>query len=235
MIRVTRILAVASLSLALVAMVPDAQAQPKRSSRMGASASSAMRSPARSSSPSRISAPSTRGSNRSSRPGRSSMSPSRNPIGSRPQSNYPGSGAGILGDVLRQGLEARLGDRGYDKRNDWFDYLRDREDARSDAFRDALIADMIVRVVGIIASTSPQQTPILAPAPRVAVPAPGHYETRRVVVREGYWQSEEVWVPEAVDPATGVVVEGHYEIHKRWVPEVYEETQVWVPHQTPLP
>lgn len=231
--RFSRSAAIGVLALMLMAIAPDAQSQSSKSSRMGSSRSS-LGSPSRSLgrssgtaarglSRSRAVSPSYRTPSRGARPGRIATPPR---AGDRSSPSY-GRGGSALGDILREGLNDRAYDR--DRGRDLWDYLGDREDARADAYRDALIAETIVRVVGIIASNTMQ------PPPPHAAPAPaGHYETRRTLVREGYWESQQVWVPEQRDPTTGVVVEGHYQVHKRWVPEVYEETQVWVPHQTPL-
>ncbi len=241
--------ATALVALALVTFIPQAQADSTRSSRMGANRGSAVRSVGRSVNRSHSTGISQRSrsgspglSHRSfGRSGRSDTPSFGNRDSSRSFNGYQGAGRGALGGLLREGLQQRLGDGnrygGYgDGRGArLFDYLEDREDARSDAYRDAMIADSIVRIVGIIATAPRTQARYVAPGPYVAAPSPGHYETRRVIVRAGYWQEEQVWVPEWQDPSSGSVVAGHYETHKRWVPEVYEETQVWVPHQTPVP
>jgi hypothetical protein len=110
------------------------------------------------------------------------------------------------------------------------EYYRDREKEYRDANRDAMIANAVVNVVGIIAATQAQKyaqpAPVYAPAPVASAPA-GHYETRRTVVQDGYYATERVWVPEYRD-GSGAIVEGHYENHRRWVPPVYQETEVWV-------
>lgn len=115
-----------------------------------------------------------------------------------------------------------------------YDYRR-HDDDMADAYRDAAIANAVVGLVGILvnAAVQPQPvavaTPAYTAAPVVVQPA-GHYEVRRTLVREGYYEATQVWVPEYLDQATGTIIAGHYETHKRWVPPVYQETQVWVVH-----
>jgi hypothetical protein len=111
------------------------------------------------------------------------------------------------------------GNQGYGG-SPWGYYDRHREaEAYADAYRDAAIANAVVDVVGILVSNSQ--------ARRVAEPA-GHYVTQRRVVKEGFYETYTVWVPETYDSKTGEYIEGHNETRRRWVPEVYEETQVWV-------
>lgn len=135
---------------------------------------------------------------------------------------------------------------GYGHPDAYYGYKADKEYA--DAMRDAAIAGAVGNVVSAIvtsqsvrtqppvyvqsapAYTQPapvyQQAP---PAPVYVQPSPmGHYETRREQVGGGYYERQQVWVPESVDPRTGNVVEGHYETVKKWVPEVIQETRVWV-------
>lgn len=111
------------------------------------------------------------------------------------------------------------------------------DDDVADAYRDAAIANAVVNLVGIAvtAATQPRvaavaQPVAVAPAPVAVVqPAPrGYYETREVVVSEGYYEDVRVWVPEVRDSRGRVVQEGYYEIRKRWNPPVHEYRPVWV-------
>ena len=135
---------------------------------------------------------------------------------------------------------------GYGNPDAYYGYKGDKEYA--DAMRDAAIAGAVGNVVSAIVSSQSVRTPVpvyAQPAPVYAQPAPtyvqpapapvyvqpsplGHYETRREVVGGGYYQREQIWIPESTDPQTGNVIEGHYATAKRWVPEVVQETRVWV-------
>jgi hypothetical protein len=85
----------------------------------------------------------------------------------------------------------------------------------------------VVGLVGIIAdAATADRRPVYA-QPVNSAPA-GYWETRRVLVQEGGYESRRVLVPEQRDPNTGEIIEQHYEVRKRYVPPVYEETQVWV-------
>ncbi|NUM54877.1 MAG: hypothetical protein HUU46_14620 [Candidatus Hydrogenedentes bacterium] len=118
-------------------------------------------------------------------------------------------------------------------------YQHKSNEEYADAMRDAAIANAVGNVVSAIVSSPSVRTPVPAyvqqapvytqPAPAYVQPSPtGRYETRREVVGGGYYEREQIWVPEARDPRTGYIVEGHYETVKRWVPEVIQETRVWV-------
>ncbi len=132
-------------------------------------------------------------------------------------------------DALRDG---RYGN-GY-RGHDLGDYLRDRYDDRhgyrhdggdyADAYRDVGIANAVVSLVGILANTATQQQP------RYAAPQPvARYETHKVLVKEGHYVQEKVWVPEIFDPRTGRQSGGgYYETRSRFVPPVYEERTVLI-------
>lgn len=61
--------------------------------------------------------------------------------------------------------------------------------------------------------------------------ATGHYETRKVLVRSGYYEDYRVHVPAAYDPVTcRRIRRAHYETRTRWVEPVYEYRKVWVEH-----
>lgn len=152
---------------------------------------------------------------------------------------YPGYGA-------PGGYGAYGANSAYPYYNSYYHHKSQEEYA--DAYRDAAIANAVGNVVSAIVSSPSVRTPVPAyvqqtpvytqPAPVYTQPAPaqtyvqpnplGHYETRREQVGGGYYQREQIWVPEARDPRTGNIVEGHYETVKRWVPEVIQETRVWV-------
>lgn len=128
-----------------------------------------------------------------------------------------------------------------------YNHHKSQEDY-ADAMRDAAIAGAVGNVVSAIVQ-SPAitgQTPVYvqrqpvysqpapvytqpAPAPTYVQPSPlGHYEKRREVVGGGYYEREQVWMPESRDPQSGNIVEGHYVTVKKWVPEVVQESSVWV-------
>ncbi len=126
---------------------------------------------------------------------------------------------------LRQLSE--FADRARSRHDDYRDRHRrhdaDREYRRTQ--RDAIIANAIVDVVGIIANSSTYARPPVYTAP---APTYGHYEIHRVLVREGYYEQSQVWIPDRYDPVRRVTVLGHYETRQRYVPPVYEERRVWV-------
>ncbi len=117
----------------------------------------------------------------------------------------------------------------------YYDHYAYRADR---AYADAIVDAAIIGSVGnVVSSIIDSGRPVIAAppvvvsqAPVVALP-PGHYEIRKVRVGGGYYEQSKVWVPERLDPQTGVTTEGHYEVQRRWVPEVWEDQQVWVqPH-----
>lgn len=158
-------------------------------------------------------------------------------------SNYAGlnSGTPIL-DALRgsnYGNQGNYGDLGsvlneLGRVRNQYNYRenqRKREEEYLKLERTQMITNAVVGVVGILAASQAQQRyaqpqAYCAPAP---VPA-GHYETRRTLVKDGYYATQQVWVPELRDPTSGAIIDGHYETHRQWVPPVYQETQVWVTH-----
>jgi hypothetical protein len=157
----------------------------------------------------------------------------------------PGRSSVSLGDIVG-GLQdaARNRDSGYYGRNngyyDWpYGYGRHDDPGRSiaDAYRDVGIANALVNLVGIIANsplTNPQPQPYYQGQPQPyyqTQPQPaGHYERRQVLIKDGYYEDYQVWVPEYQDSRTREIVAGHYETHRRWVPPVYGYQDVWVPN-----
>lgn len=121
-------------------------------------------------------------------------------------------------EQLLQGLSDYLGAYGNGGSGNPFDYYENRDREYAKAMRDAAIADAVVRVVGIIAESAVRERE----APR------SQYQTQRVLVQEGHYETVRVWVPEYQNER-GDVIEGHYEQHRRWVPPVYQETEVWAP------
>ncbi|NUM56358.1 MAG: hypothetical protein HUU46_22195 [Candidatus Hydrogenedentes bacterium] len=70
------------------------------------------------------------------------------------------------------------------------------------------------------------------PKIQVEVKTPGHYERQRVMVREGYSESYQVWVPkERYGFLNLKKVPGHFETRTRWIPPTYEYRDVWVPER----
>jgi len=121
-----------------------------------------------------------------------------------------------LNDLLngwdRYGRSDRHGDRGG---YPWEHSRHDRDDAYADAYRDVGIANAIVNLVGVIVSSS-QTYPAYAPQPAERV------VREKVLVREGYREDYQVWVPDHEDAQTGDLVRGHYETRSRYVPDEYE-------------
>ncbi len=151
------------------------------------------------------------------------------------------------------GRSSRYGDwRGFNPYGG-HDRYYDSDKAYAEAFRDAAIANAVASVVGVIA-TAPYGAygrgygsvyavpygrpgavavappiPVAPAAPPMAyAPPAGHYETERVLVREGHYEEYQVTVPDMRDARTGDLVRGHTEIRQRYVPEVWQERQVWV-------
>jgi len=120
-----------------------------------------------------------------------------------------GRGLGVLGNALRNA--PRYGYGRQDRYNDEY----------ADAYRDVGIANAVVNLVGIMVSARQQCRP-QRPA--------GHYQRQRVLVKGGYYEQYQVWIPPVYDRHTGEKVGGGYhETRTRWVPDVYEEREVWVP------
>lgn len=141
-------------------------------------------------------------------------------------SGYGGNyGRGDLGDVLSELGRAR-------DRYDYRESQRKREEEYLKLERTQMITNAVVGVLGLLAASQAQQrAPVYAAPPTVCAPVPtGHYETRRMLVKDGHYVAQQVWVPEYRDPASGAVIDGHYETHRQWVAPVYQETQVWVTH-----
>ncbi len=103
----------------------------------------------------------------------------------------------------------------------------------ADAYRDAAIANAVVGLVGVLVNAHVQERAMRTAVPVAAAPVQpaGYYATQRTVVREGYYENRQVWVPEHPDPTTGAVIQGHHELHRVWVPPVYQESQVFVSAQ----
>jgi hypothetical protein len=70
------------------------------------------------------------------------------------------------------------------------------------------------------------------PEVRVKIEEPGHYERQRVLVREGYYETYNMWVPKERKGFLGLKkIPGHYEARQRWVAPQYEYRDVWVSHR----
>ena len=236
-----RILSLASALVFLGGLMPAMNASAQH--RSATAGRPTMRSPQPS--PSRVlagaanrssgrSAPSGLGSSRGSNLGAAlsnGLSRSRsNGLGnSRSLGNGIGNGA-ILNQLSRQWGNGGYGDGGYgyggNRGPGYYNYRAAEEYA--DAYRDAALANAAVGLVGVLVGAAVQAD---RPQYTTAVPAQpaGHYETRRTLVREGYYESRQVWVPEQVDPRTGEIIDGHHETRRTYVQPVYEETQVFVP------
>lgn len=106
--------------------------------------------------------------------------------------------------------------------DDYFDpYRRHDEDEMAKAYRDVGIANAIVNLVGVIATIDANQ--------RVQRPAGGRYVQEKFIIKEGYYEEYEVWVPDTFDERTRETIKAHTEVRQRWVPEVYGYRDVWVP------
>src|SRR5690606_40177315 len=108
-------------------------------------------------------------------------------------------------------------------------YRREREEEYLKSERTAIIANAVVGIVGALAQG--QQGYVASAPPPVVYQAPapaGFWQTQRVEVQPGRYQSQRVWVPDQVDPRTNTPIVGHWKEHQVWVPPVYQETQVWV-------
>lgn len=143
----------------------------------------------------------------------------------RPGAGGLGSGA-LLNELVNRGGAGYPGNAGYRGR-DYYNYRA--ADAHASAYRDAALANAAVGLVGVLVNAAVQQQALRTQP--VAVQPAGHYETRRALVREGYYETRQVWVPDQIDARTGETILGHYETRRLWVAPVYEETQVFVPAQ----
>ncbi len=114
---------------------------------------------------------------------------------------------------------------------DPYRWQHDAAEEYADAYRDAAIANAVVGLAGVLVNAHVQQQALRTAPPVVAVQPAGQYVTQRTLVREGYYENREVWVPEHPDPVTGAMILGHTEIQRIWVPPVYQESQVYVPAQ----
>jgi hypothetical protein len=225
-----KLLSVASALIFLGGFMPAMDAAAQRGSRAATAGRPSVRAPQ--SSPSRSISDAShrvndnRGASRfSSPPGRGNTSGSHS---YRPGTGGLGSGA-LLNELVNRGGGGLYGNNGYRGR-DYYNYRA--AEAQADAYRDAALANAAVGLVGVLVNAAVQEqalrTQPVAACPVVTQPT-GHYETRRSLVREGYYETRQVWVPEQVDPHTGEIILGHHETRRLWVPPVYEESQVFVP------
>jgi len=156
-----------------------------------------------------------------------------------PRGGYQGLIDPALLGQLAQYYNLPGGGYGY-QYDDLYRHLYGYENRASKDYRDAAIASAIVNMVGMLAATAIQQQPGAGLPVAVGPPASGPvlqapvavspgpaYERQQVVVREGYYETAEVWVPEYQD-ANGTTVEGHHEVLRRWVPPVYETREIRV-------
>ena len=127
-------------------------------------------------------------------------------------SGYPGSRSGS--DFLSE-LGYRLDQAQRDS------YHRSHEEREYRAYRDAMIANTVVQVVGMITSAQQPQ--------RTCAPARPIHEVRQVVVEEGHYERYKVYIEPVHDSRTGAKIDGgYYETRTRWVPPRYEERLVLV-------
>lgn len=156
-----------------------------------------------------------------------SPSPSRSGGLGRDLGSLGGNRSGTAANYGNNALGALLGDflnNGYGYGRGFDPYAGEKAHAK--AYRDAAIANAVVNVVGILATSHQQQQQVAVyadPAPR------GHIERQRMLVQEGRTEEYRVWIPEYTIPATGEVVVGHHETRRREIAPVYEEREVWVP------
>ena len=148
-----------------------------------------------------------------------------------------GSSASSFGQALSSALAGRPGAPGYAGSGSGSDFLselgyrldqaqrdshrRSHEDREYRAYRDAMIANTVVQVVGMITSAQQPQ--------RTCAPARPIHEVRQVVVEEGHYERYKVYIEPVYDSRTGAKIDGgYYETRTRWVPPRYEERLVLV-------
>ncbi len=169
-------------------------------------------------------------------PGRASTSSRTRRPGGQTGTPRLGSSSGAKGfGRLAEGLISEIASRhgggsGYGDFGGFGGYSH--RDQYAKAYRDVGIANAVVNLIGIIATTHQQQRQTVAP-PRPS----GHYEQQRVVLKEAHYETYQAWVPEIYDSRTGRKIGGGYhESRTRLVPEVYGYRDVWVgngpPHAT---
>ncbi|MCH7959329.1 MAG: hypothetical protein IID08_04335 [Candidatus Hydrogenedentes bacterium] len=57
----------------------------------------------------------------------------------------------------------------------------------------------------------------------------GHYESRQVLVRDGYYEEYRVHVPARYGHHGVLIERAHHETRSRWIAPVYRSERVWVP------
>ncbi|MEK7793245.1 MAG: hypothetical protein AAB353_01880 [Candidatus Hydrogenedentota bacterium] len=107
------------------------------------------------------------------------------------------------------------------------DYAYRRDNEYIKAQRDAVIANAVVNVVGIIADASGrsrQSYPAHTPS--------GSFVQERIVLEPAHYETERVWVGPLFDPHTGRQLGGgFYETRTHYVPETYGLRDVWIPRE----
>lgn len=140
-------------------------------------------------------------------------------------------GRGISPETLRNvgswlndsGVLNQVAGSGYGGYGDGFRDYRHHSgmDSAARAYRDVGMANAIVNLVGIVATTA-AQTSNVRPA--------GYYAREKVIVQPSHYESVRVWIPEIYDPRTGQKTGGgYYETQTQLVPEVVEYRDVWTP------
>lgn len=57
----------------------------------------------------------------------------------------------------------------------------------------------------------------------------GHYESRQVLVRAGYYEKYQVHTPAEYDHHGVLIERAHHHTRSRWIEPIYRTEQVWVP------
>lgn len=238
-LKITRMALILAAPLVLGAQPASAQVRMPAGASLGRSIGSA----AVASQASRLGTASRAGSaaSRSIRPGPSPIGKGSAPRGSAMSGAGRSIAGSLAGEAGKYGLNpygggyGGLGYGNYPLLNSllYEDSRASAEREYAKAYRDASIANAVVGLVSVVAlsaqanrAPAPYATQVSsAPVQYVQEPV---YEEMKVLVKDGYYESFQVWVPETVDRQTGDIIEGHHETHKRWAPPVYESRTVRV-------
>jgi len=134
-----------------------------------------------------------------------------------PRASAPYRGGNGSGEAFLSELGRYLDQERYDRDH------RSHDDRQYRAYRDTLIADTVLQVVGMVTSAQPTARTCAPP------PAGPVYEVHRVLVEEGHYERYKVYIEPVYDRHTGALIDGgYYEVRTRWVPPRFEERRVRV-------